>query len=224
MIDASPLQTTVLFTVGPIPVSNAVATTWAIMAFLAVGSWLSTRRLRIHPGRWQTVLEILVETIRNQISQILQRDATPFVPLIGTLFIFLVVANLVVVVPGTTPPTAHVETPAALAAIVFLSVQYFGIRSRGIWGYLKSYAKPNPVMLPINILSGFTRVFSLMIRLFGNIMSHEFIIAIVVVLGALFLPIPFMALAVLLGLIQAYIFAVLATVFIGAAVGDAGRD
>jgi F-type H+-transporting ATPase subunit a len=141
--------------------------------------------------------------------------------LLGTLFVFLVFANLSAVVPGMKPPTGHIETPAALALIVFLSVHYFGIRSRGWLQYVRRYVRPNPLLLPLNVLSEITRTFSLMVRLFGNMMSHEFVIAIVVFLAGLFLPIPFMLLGILIGIIQAYIFTVLATVFIGAAVGSA---
>jgi F-type H+-transporting ATPase subunit a len=122
-------------------------------------------------------------------------------------------------VPGAKPPTGHIETPAALAGIVFLSVHFFGIRSLGGLDYFKRYIKPNPLLLPLNVLSEITRTFSLMIRLFGNIMSHEFVLAIVLFLAGLLLPIPFMLLGILIGIIQAYIFTVLAAVFIGAAVG-----
>ena len=136
------------------------------------------------------------------------------------MFLFLVCANLTAVVPGAKPPTGHVETPAMLAAIVFLSVHYYGIRSRGLLAYLRRYTRPNLLLLPLNVLSEITRTFSLMVRLFGNMMSHEFVIAIVVFLAGLFLPIPFMLLGILIGIIQAYIFTVLAAVFIGGAVGN----
>ena len=138
--------------------------------------------------------------------------------MLGSLFLFIVVANLSAVIPGLKPPTAHLETPAALAVIVFLSAHAFGLRSLGPVDYLKRYVKPNPILLPLNILAEFTRTFSLMIRLFGNMMSHEFVLAIVVFLAGLLLPVPFMLLGILIGVIQAYIFTILATVFIGAAV------
>jgi F-type H+-transporting ATPase subunit a len=140
-----------------------------------------------------------------------------FLPLLGTLFIFLVSANLSGLLPGAEAPTSKLETPAALALIVFFSVHYFGIRARGLRGYLASFAKPKLIMLPLNILSELTRTFSLMLRLFGNIMSGEFIIALIVALAGLFVPIPLMALEILIGIVQAYIFTVLAAVFIGAA-------
>ena len=138
-------------------------------------------------------------------------------PLLGTLFIFLVTANLSGLLPGVEAPTSKLETPAALALIVFFSVHFFGIRARGLRGYLASFAKPKLIMLPLNILSELTRTFSLMLRLFGNIMSGEFIIALIVALAGLFVPIPLMALEILIGIVQAYIFTVLAAVFIGAA-------
>ena len=219
-MEASPLSPDILSYLGPIPISRPVVTTWAIMAVLTTVSWLSLRRARVHAGGFQTVLEIVVETLEKQVREIIRQDPWPYLPLLGTLFIFLVFANLTAIIPGMKPPTGHIETPAALAAIVFLSVHFFGIRSRGLIGYARRYAKPNLLLLPLNILSEITRIFSLMIRLFGNMMSHEFVIAIVVFLSGLFLPIPFMLLGILIGIIQAYIFTVLAAVFIGAAVGS----
>jgi F-type H+-transporting ATPase subunit a len=215
----SPLENEVLFRIGPAEVARPVVTTWAIIAVLGLASWLGTRRMSERPGRWQTVLEATVSLLGNQIREIVRRDPTPFLPLVGTLFVFIAVANLSGLLPGVKSPTASIETPAALAIVVFFSVHAFGIRARGVRRYLKSYVEPNPLMLPLNILSEITRTFSLMVRLFGNIMSHELIIGIVVSLAGLLVPIPFMALGILIGLIQAYIFSVLATVFVGAAVG-----
>jgi F-type H+-transporting ATPase subunit a len=219
-METSPLAPDILFHFGPVPISRPVVTTWAIMAVLTGVSWLGLRRARIQPGTLQTVLEIVVETIAKQVTDIIRRDPWPYLPLLGTLFVFLVFANLSAIVPGMKPPTGHIETPAALAAIVFLSVHFFGIRSRGLGEYARHYTKPSVMLLPLNVLSEITRTFSLMVRLFGNMMSHEFVIAIVVFLAGLFLPIPFMLLGILIGIIQAYIFTVLAAVFIGAAVGS----
>lgn len=223
MLERSPLTAAVEFHLGPVPVTRPVVTTWAIMAVLSAVFWLSTRRLKVHPGPWQTCLEILVETIGAQIRAVMGRDPAPFLPLLGTLFIYIVCANLSVIVPEVEAPTAHIETTGALAAIVFLAVHAFGVAMRGPKAYLAGYLKPNWFMLPLNVVSEFTRTFSLMVRLFGNIMSHEFVIGIVVVLAGLFVPIPFLALAILIGIVQAYIFTVLATVFIGAAVGSIER-
>jgi F-type H+-transporting ATPase subunit a len=220
---SSPLASTVLFDLGPAAITRPVVTTWAIMLVLTLASWLVTRRLAPHPDRRQAVLEIVVIGILGQVEEVIRKDARPLLPLLGTLFIFLVAANLSSILPGTEAPTAKIETPAALALIVFVSVHYFGVRARGPLGYLASFAKPKLIMLPLNLLSEVTRTFSLMVRLFGNVMSGEFVIALVVALAGLFVPIPLMALEILLGLVQAYIFTVLATVFIGAAIGDAER-
>jgi F-type H+-transporting ATPase subunit a len=216
----SPLTSTVMFHVGPIAITRPVVTTWIIMVALLVVCRFATRGLRMQPDRRQAVLESLVLGIAQQIESIIHKDARPYVPMLGTLFIYLAIANLCGVLPGVEPPTGKLETPLALALIVFFSVHFFGVRARGVRGYLASFARPKLIMLPLNILSEVTRTFSLMVRLLGNVMSGEFVIALVIALAGLFVPVPLMVLELLVGLVQAYIFAVLATVFIGAAVGD----
>lgn len=218
-MQASPLLPDILLYIGPVPISRAVVTTWVLMVFMAVFLLVAARRSAKEGGPVQAALEIVVLAIVQQLRAILDRDPWPFVPLLGSLFLFLCLANLAAVVPGATPPTGHIETPAALALIVFFSVHYFGVKVRGTGRYLRHYLEPNPFLLPLNVLSELTRTFSLMIRLFGNMMSHEFVIAIVVFLAGLLVPIPFLLLGILIGIIQAYIFTVLATVYIAAAVG-----
>ena len=222
-MDASPLASAVVLQLGPIGITRPVVTTWGIMLVLAGAFWLATRRLSVRPGARQALLELIVVGVIDQIEGVIRKDARPFLPLLGTLFLLLAAANLSGLVPGVEAPTAKIETPAALALIVFVSVHYFGIRSHGVAGYLAGFAKPKLIMLPLNLLSEVTRTFSLMVRLFGNVMSGEFMIALVLSMAGLFVPIPIMALEILLGLVQAYIFTVLATVFIGAAVGGAER-
>ncbi len=217
-MEANPLGPDILFHLGPVPIDRAVATTWAIMAVLAAALRFGLGRPKTQAGPFQTALEILVQTISDQLREILRRDPGPFLPLLGTLFIFLCLANLAAVVPGGRPPTGRIETPAALAGIVFLSVHWYGIRTRGLGAYLRRYIEPTPFLLPLNLLSDLTRTFSLMIRLFGNMMSHEIVIAIIALFAGLLLPVPFMLLGVLIGIIQAYIFTVLAAVYIGAAI------
>ncbi|MGC2461614.1 MAG: F0F1 ATP synthase subunit A [Steroidobacteraceae bacterium] len=219
----SPLTSIVVFHLGPVAITRPVVTTWVIMLVLTVVCWLVTRRLALHPDRRQIVLELLVTGIAQQIEDVIGKDARPYLPLLGTLFIFLVTANLSGVLPGVEAPTSKLETPAALALIVFFSVHYFGVRARGLAGYLASFAEPKLIMLPLNIISEVTRTFSLMVRLFGNVMSGAFVIALVVALAGLFVPIPLMVLEILVGVVQAYIFTVLAAVFIGAAVGAVGK-
>jgi F-type H+-transporting ATPase subunit a len=216
----SPLEATVLFHMGPIAITGTVVTTWMLIAALAIAFGVATRRLSLIPGGLQAIIETLVSGIEEQIGGIINRDPSEFLPLLGTLLIFLVVTNLSALLPEVRAPTAVIETPAALAVIVFCSVHVFGVRLQGLGGYLRSYLKPNPLLLPLNILAEFTRTFSLMMRLFGNIMSDELVIAIVVALAGLLVPIPFMAFEILVGLVQAYIFTVLAAVYIGGAVGS----
>ena len=222
-MQSSPLTSTLLFHVGPVAITRPVVTTWIIVAVLALTCRLVTRRLTILPDGWQAVIEGIVTGIAGQIEDVIRRDARPFLPLLGTLFIFLVIANLSGLLPGVEAPTSKIETPAALALIVFFSVHYFGVCARGLRGYLASFTEPKLIMLPLNILSEITRTFSLMVRLFGNVMSGEFVIGLVVALAGLFVPIPLMALEILVGLVQAYIFTVLATVFIGAALGNVAK-
>ena len=219
----SPLRAAVLFHLGFVPISSAVVTTWGLMAALTVGCWIATRTLRVVAKGPQAVIEAAVLEIEAQITATLDRNAGPFLALLGTLFIFLLVANLSGILPGVRPPTASLETPAALAAIVFLSVHFYGIRFQGFATYLKSYLRPNPVMLPFNILSEITRSFSLAMRLFGNLMSEELVVAIILALAGLLVPIPFMAFGILVGLVQAYIFTILAAVYIGGGIGTIAK-
>jgi F-type H+-transporting ATPase subunit a len=219
----SPLQSVPLFHVGPVPITPAILTTWAIMTVLSLGALLLTRRLDLRPTRRQVALELLVSTLDGQIRDTTGAKPGPYRSFIGTLFVFILVANWSSLVPGLEPPTAKLETDAALALLVFLSVIWFGIRGGGIGGYLKSFAAPNPVMIPLNMLASITRVFSMFVRLFGNVMSGVFIVGIVASLAGLLVPIPLMALELLTGLVQAYIFAVLAMVFITSAIEDTAR-
>ncbi len=216
----SPLDSVALFQLGPLAITQAILTTWAIMVVIVVGAFALTRKLDQSPTRRQAALELIVATLDTQIVETTGANPSPYRGFIGTLFLFILVANWSSLLPGVEPPTAKLETDAALAILVFLSVIWFGIRSGGVIGWLKSFAAPNPVMIPLNILESVTRVFSMFVRLFGNVMSGVFVIGIVASLAGLLVPIPLMALDLLTGLVQAYIFAVLAMVFITATVED----
>ncbi len=218
----SPLEEAVLFHIGPVPVAQSVVTTWIIIMLLVVCAWSVTRRLALRPSGRQAVLELIVAAVDSQISDTMRVDPAPYRNFVGTLFVFILAANWSSLIPGVEPPTAQLETDAALALVVFLAVVGFGIRAGGVRGYLKSFAVPTPLMIPLNFLESLTRTFSLLVRLFGNVMSGVFIIGIVLSLAGLLVPIPFMVLELLTGFIQAYIFAVLATVFIAAAVQESG--
>jgi len=220
----SPLTLEPVFHIGPMPLTMPVLVTWAIMLGLALFAWLATRRLALLPGKTQTVLELFVTTIDGQVRDTMQRDPAPYRALIGTIFLFVLVANWTSIVPAIEPPTAHIETDAALALVVFAATIYFGIAGRGVKGYLATFADPSWVMIPLNLVEQITRTFSLIVRLFGNVMSGVFVVGIVLTLAGLFVPIPLMALDLLTGAVQAYIFAVLATVFIGAAAGESRGD
>ena len=219
MID-TPLTTKTLFAIGPIPVTAPVVATWGLMAALALVGFFATRTLTLSPGRYQAVLEVVVGAIEDQILGTMRVSPEPYVAMIGTLFLFILASNWSSLIPGVVPPTAHLETDAALGLIVFCSIIYFGIRARGVAGYLQTFAEPTIFMVPLNLVETFTRTFSLIVRLFGNVMSGVFIIGIVLSLAGLLVPIPLMALELLIGAIQAYIFTVLAMVFIGSAVGS----
>ncbi len=214
----SPLDSHILFQLGPVPISTAVAVTWGLLLALgATSAWL-TRRLALRPTALQSLLELLIDTLDVQIRDTMQTGPERYRPLVGTLFVFILAANWSSLIPGIEPPTAVLETDTALALIVLLASIGYGIASKGWAGYLRTFAEPSWVMIPLNIVEQLTRTFSLIVRLFGNIMSGVFVIGIALSLAGLLVPIPFMALDLLTGAIQAYIFSVLAMVFIGAAV------
>ena len=216
----SPLASEALFHLGPAPITESVAATWAIMAALVLGAILLTRRLSLVPSAMQAALELFVDAVDSQIRDTMRVQPARYRAFIGTLFTFIFVANWSSLAPGVEPPTAHIETDAALALLVFLAVIWFGVRAGGLRGYLATFASPNPLMIPLNFVESLTRAFSLLVRLFGNVMSGVFVIGIVLSLAGLLVPIPLMALELLTGAVQAYIFAVLAMVFIAGAVSE----
>ena len=219
-MDSTPLVAQVLFRLGPVPVTEPVVITWAIIAALAGGAFLATRRLSLVPGTRQTVMELVVTVIDDQIRSTMRAEPDRFRTLVGTLFLFILTANWTSLIPGVEPPTAHLETDAALGLIVFAATLWFGVRILGLKGYLATFTQPTILMLPVNVVEVFTRTFSLIVRLFGNVMAGVFIIAIVLSLSALLVPIPLMALDLLTGTVQAYIFAALTMVFISSALEE----
>lgn len=220
-MNTSPLTLETLFWIGPVPITRPVVTTWVIITLLALVSLFVRYRLSTAvPGKLQSSAELVVEAIDHQVEEVIQRDPAPFRALIGTIFLYLLIANWTSLIPGAEAPTAALETDAAAALIVLVSSMWFGVRTQGVGGYLRSFARPSWMMIPLNLVEQITRTFSLIVRLFGNIMSGMFIIGIVLSLAGLLVPIPLMALDLLTGAVQAYIFAILACVFIGAAVTD----
>jgi F-type H+-transporting ATPase subunit a len=193
--------------------------TWLVMAILVVGSWLITRNLSagVEISRWQSLLEIVVLTIKDQISEVSNQDATRYLPFIGTLFLFISVSNFLSIVPGYHAPTGSLSAATALAISVFFAVPIYGIIQRGVGGYLKHYIEPSPILLPFHLISELSRTLALAIRLFGNIMSGTLIVGLLLSIVPFFLPVVLEAFELLIGQIQAYIFAILAMVFIASA-------
>ena len=217
-MNTSPFAHEVVWQLGPVTITQPVVVTWGLILVLAGGAaWLKTRLRVDQPGRVQLLAEWLMQALQHEISDTMRMPPLPFLPLIATLFVFILTANLSGLLPGVEAPTAALETDLALALIVLAAVLGWGVRRRGLWTYLASYARPNPLLLPLNVLEAGTRVVSMTVRLFGNMMSGAFIGAVVLGLAGLLVPVPFMALELLTGVIQAYIFTVLAMVFIAAA-------
>jgi F-type H+-transporting ATPase subunit a len=193
--------------------------TWGLMLVLAGGAKLITRKLStgLERSRRQNLLEIVVTAIKKQIGDIGLRNPEKYLSFLGTLFLFVAVASLCTVIPGYEPPTGSLSTTAALALCVFVAVPLFGIADQGMGGYLKSYVQPTVIMLPFNIISEFSRTLALAVRLFGNMMSGAMIIAILLTITPFIFPIVMTALGLLTGMVQAYIFSILAAVYIAAA-------
>ena len=212
----------ILWQHGFVKLNATIVTTWALMLLLTVGARLITRRLTsdVSTSRWQAALEILVTGIDDQIKEVGLAVPEHYLAFIGTLFVFIATANLFTIIPGYEPPTGSLSTTAALATCVFVAVPLFGIGRRGWRRYLRSYLEPTALMLPFNLISELSRSLALAIRLFGNMMSGTMIIAILLTITPFIFPVAMSALGLLTGMVQAYIFSVLATVYIAAATGD----
>jgi F-type H+-transporting ATPase subunit a len=204
---------------GFVVLNSTIATTWALMLVMTVGAMLITRKLKTEGdiSRWQGFLEIVVTTIQQQIKEVGLQHPEKYLGFIGTLFLFIAVSNLCAILPWYEPPTGSLSTTSALALSVFVAVLLFGIEEQGFWGYLKSYLKPTFIMLPFNIISELSRTLALAIRLFGNVMSGTLIVGILLSIAPLIFPIFMNLLGLLTGMVQAYIFSILATVYIAAA-------
>lgn len=211
----------ILWQHGFIKLNLTIVTTWGLMLVLAVGAKLVTRNLahEVHISRWQSLLEIVVTAIRKQIEEVGLRQPEKYLGFVGTLFLFIATANIFTIFPGYEPPTGSLSTTAALAFLVFVAVPFYAIRERGLRGYLKTYAEPTLVMLPFNIISELSHTLALAVRLFGNMMSGSMILAILLIVTPFIFPMVMSMLGLLTGMVQAYIFSVLATVFIAAATG-----
>jgi F-type H+-transporting ATPase subunit a len=204
---------------GVLNLNETIVITWLMMLGMALAAKLITRRLAYDGpvSRWQAALEIIVTMITSQLEAVGLNHARKYLPFLGTLFLFVAISCLGTAVPGFHPPTSSLSTTTALAICVFLSVPLFGIEDQGVWGYLKTYTQPTIIMLPFNIVGEFSRTLALAMRLFGNMMSGTLIIAILITITPLLFPVVMTALGLLTGMVQAYIFFILAAVYIAAA-------
>lgn len=204
---------------GFVKLNGTIAFTWVLMAVLVITSALVTRNLSqgLTRSRWQNMLEIVVTGISAQIAEVGLKRPETYLGFIGTLFLFIAMSTLSTLIPGFEPPTSSLSTTAALALCVFVAVPFYGIAERGLGGYLKSYLEPTFIMLPFNIISELSRTLALAVRLFGNMMSGSMILAILLTITPYLFPIALSALGLLTGMVQAYIFSILATVYIASA-------
>jgi F-type H+-transporting ATPase subunit a len=217
---------TVFWEYGVIYINLTLVTTWVLILLLVISSMLITRRLKtdIRISRWQCILEMLVMGMNQQIKEIGLKNPEKYIDFIGTMFVFIAFANICIVFPGYEPPTSSLSTTAALAISVFIAVPLYGIAESGIIGYLKTYIQPSFIMLPFNVISELSRTLALAVRLFGNIMSGGLIITILLSIAPLIFPVMMTVLGLITGIIQAYIFSILATVFIAAATKESNTS
>lgn len=209
----------VFWQLGALSLNATIVFTWVVMALLTLISWLVTRRFSAATelSRGQNILEVLVSGIRDQIQQVSHQDPAGYLPFVGTLFLYIATANLLAIVPGYMSPTGSLSTTTALAICVFIAVPLYGISYEGLSTYLQHYLKPTWLMLPFNIIGELSRTLALAVRLYGNIMSGTVIIAILIGLTPYFFPVVMQLLGLLTGMIQAYIFTILAMVYIASA-------
>ncbi len=209
----------VIFRIGPVEVTEVVITSWGVIVFIAVISLVLTRGLRLwSPRKHQVVLEAVVEAVSNTIRTTVNADPWPFVPLIGGMWIYIGLLNLVNIIPGLHNPTRDLSTTSAFAAISFMAVHYYGIKHNGLRNYLKHYIEPVFILAPFNIFAELSRSLAMAIRLFGNMLSWEMIVAILLLLAGLLVPVPLILLSIVGDLIQAYLFGALTLVFIAGSI------
>ncbi len=208
----------VLVQLGPVQLTTTVAYSLVVSALLISFALVVRAGLGARLSGGQIAAEFLIEHLEGIMGDMAGGDPRPYTPLVVTLALFIGTANLLGLVPGLGAPTADFSTTSALAVVVFLAVPFYGIRARGLVGYLRHYLEPSPLLLPLEIITEFSRTLALAVRLFGNIMSEELVIAVLLGIAGLLVPVPMMMLAVLTGIVQAYIFAVLTVVYLSAAV------
>jgi len=213
-MNQSGLEIDTVFRLGPITVTTTIVTTWFILLLLGLLFWALTRSLSDRPGPVQTAVEALVSIIENAVADVAPNQVKILAPFIGSLWVFLVICNLSGLVPGVHSPTSDLSATSALAIIVFFSVHWYGIRVQGLKAYLAHYLQPSPILLPFHIVSEITRTVALAVRLFGNIMSLEMAALLVLLVAGFLAPVPILMLHIIEALVQAYIFGMLALVYV----------
>ncbi len=211
-----------LFRLLGMPVTSTVVTTWVLVLAVGLAGAITGRRVQERPSRWQAVVEWGLGALDGLLREIAGDAGGRYLPLVATIAVFVAIANLASILPFVEAPTADINTPVALALVVFVSVHFVGVRESGLLGYLRAFARPSPVMLPFNILTQITRTFSLAIRLFGNMLSHQIIVAVLLLILPLIVPAVLQVFGLFIGVLQAYIFTILSIVYIGGAVSAEG--
>jgi F-type H+-transporting ATPase subunit a len=211
-----------IFSVGPVHITDTVITTWVVMAVISVISFLATRRLSIKPSVFQEITEAVFESVEKTVMEVLPVEPWAAVPVLGTIWILIGFSNLIGLLPGLSTPTADLNTTFAFAVLSYSMTHVFGIKTRGIKGYLSHYKEPTWLLLPITLMAEVTRTIALAVRLFGNMLSGEMIAAILIGVVGFLAPIPFDLLHIVIGIIQAYIFGILTLVFIAIGISPEG--
>ncbi|MDI1276938.1 F0F1 ATP synthase subunit A [Methylobacter sp.] len=213
------MENELTFAFGPVAIGASVITTWGIMLVIAAIAWISTRRLdMLLPGKLQTTVEGIVAAIDETIAAVAPEHGRQLLPFIASLWLFLIIANLVGLIPGLHSPTRDLSVTSALAVLVFFSVHWFGIKTQGLKNYLHHYLSPIPILLPFHIISEFTRTLALAVRLFGNMMSLEMAAVLILLVAGFLAPIPILMLHIIEALVQAYIFGMLALIYVAGAI------
>lgn len=209
---------------GPLGITDTVVTTWGIMGLIGLLAWLVSRRLTIDPGPLQTAAEGMVCAIEEAVVAVSPQHVQRIMPFIGSLWLFLAIANLTGLVPGLDSPTRDISATAALAILVFLSTHWFGIRIQGLKGYLRHYLSPSPILLPFHLIGEVTRTVALAVRLFGNMMSLEMAALLILLVAGFLAPVPILMLHIIEALVQAYIFGMLALIYIAGGIQSQQRN
>jgi len=213
-VDGNQLLIEPVIELGPLVITNTVIMTWLIMGVICIVAWLVSRRLSIQPGPVQTAVEGMVSAIDEAVAAVEPQHGRYIMPFIGSLWIFLVIANLSGLIPGAHSPTRDLSATAALAFLVFLSTHWYGIRIQGLKHYLRHYLLPTPILLPFHLISEITRTVALAVRLFGNMMSLEMAALLILLVAGFLAPVPILMLHIVEALVQAYIFGMLALIYV----------